>query len=152
MKTLNRMCAATLAASLLLLAPAACSKNDNDSDDKESTSTTTSTATSTSTKGDAAGSQVLPPVMLSATQTTADLKVGDTVVFDLGDPGDGRFVATSSDAAVVEITSDGGSQGSYSTNAGGKALSVGSATVTVVLEGGATPADPVVYELTVIAP
>ncbi|MCX6524507.1 MAG: hypothetical protein NTX58_07025 [Actinobacteria bacterium] len=149
MKTLNRMCAATLAASLLLLAPAACSKNDNDSDDKESTSTTTSTATSNSTKDDAAGSQVLPPVMLSATQTTADLKVGDTVVFDLGDPGDGKFVATSSDAAVVEITSDGGSQGSYSTNAGGKALSAGKATVTVVLEGGDVAADPVVYELTV---
>ena len=141
------MCAATLAASLLLLAPAACSKNDSDSDDKESTST--STVTSTSTKDDAAGSQVLPPVMLSATETTADLKVGETVVFDLGDPGDGRFVATSSDAAVVEITSDGGSQGSYSTNAGGKALSAGKATVTVVLEGGDVAADPVVYELTV---
>ena len=141
------MCAATLAASLLLLAPAACSKNDSDSDDKESTST--STVTSTSTKDDAAGSQVLPPVMLSATETTADLKVGETVVFDLGGPGDGRFVATSSDAAVVEITSDGGSQGSYSTNAGGKALSAGKATVTVVLEGGDVAADPVVYELTV---
>ena len=147
MKTLNRMCAAILAASLLLLAPAACSKNDSDSDDKESTST--STVTSTSTKDDAAGAQVLPPVMLSATETTADLKVGETVVFDLGDPGDGRFVATSSDAAVVEITSDGGSQGSYSTNAGGKALSAGKATVTVVLEGGDVAADPVVYELTV---
>ena len=145
MKTLNRMCAATLAASLLLLAPAACSNNDNDSDDKESTSTTTSTTT----KDDAAGAQVLPPVMLSATETTADLKVGETVVFDLGDPGDGKFVATSSDAAVVEITSDGGSQGSYSTNAGGKALSAGKATVTVVLEGGDVAADPVVYELTV---
>ncbi|KLR61788.1 hypothetical protein IMCC26207_106106 [Actinobacteria bacterium IMCC26207] len=87
--------------------------------------------------------------MLSATETTADLKVGETVVFDLGDPGDGRFVATSSDAAVVEITSDGGSQGSYSTNAGGKALTAGKATVTVVLEGGDVAADPVVYELTV---
>ncbi|CAB4762429.1 unannotated protein [freshwater metagenome] len=142
MTTLNRMFAATLAASLLLLAPAACSNNDNDSDDKESTTTTSQAADSGST-------QVLPPIMLTATDTTADLKVGDTVVFDLGDPGTGKFVATSSDVSVVEITSDGGSQGSYSTNAGGKALSAGTASVTVVLEGGDTAADPVVYELTV---
>ena len=142
MTTSNRIFAATIAASLLILAPAACSNNDNDAVDKEST-TTTSEAT------DTGGAQVLPPVMLSATETTADLKVGETVVFELGDPGDGRFVATSSDAAVVEITSDGGSQGSYSTNAGGKALSAGKATVTVVLEGGDTEAEPVVYELTV---
>ena len=142
MTTSNRIFAATLAASLLILAPAACSNNDNEAVDKESTTTTSEAA-------DAGGAQVLPPIMLAATDTTADLKVGDTVVFELGDPGDGKFVATSSDVAVIEITSDGGSQGTYSTNAGGKALSAGKATVTVVLEGGDTEAAPVVYELTV---
>jgi|GEM_PF-834547 len=142
LKTLTRISATAVATSVLLLAPAACSK------DSENSAETTST-TSTTKASDSGSSEVLPPIMLTATQTTADLKVDDTVVFELGDPGSGRFVATSSDASVVEITSDGGSQGTYSTNAGGWARSAGKATVTVVLEGGDTAADPVVYELTV---
>ncbi|MEX0768615.1 MAG: hypothetical protein WD029_09105 [Microthrixaceae bacterium] len=141
-KTFTRFCAVTLTASVLLLAPAACSKDSDKASDATSSSTTTAAT-------DSGSAQVVAPIMLTSTQTTADLKVGETVVFELGDPGSGRFVATSSATAVVEINSDGGSQGTYSTNAGGKALSAGKATVTVVLEGGDTATDPVVYELTV---
>ena len=64
------------------------------------------------------------------------------VVLDLGDPSPGRFVATSSDPTVFEVTSTGGSQGTYTSNAGGRAVAPGTAKVTVRLEG--TPADPAV--------
>ena len=80
--------------------------------------------------------------MLDLTRTSATVKVGDTVVFNLGDPTPGKFVATSSDPEVVEITSTGGSQGSYTTNSGGKALAKGTAKVTVTLEG--TPSNATV--------
>ena len=85
---------------------------------------------------------VLPPTMLDASTTSATVNVGATVVFVLGDPTPGRFVATSSDPKVVEITSTGGSQGSYISNSGGRALATGTAMVTVRLEG--TPSDPTV--------
>ena len=73
--------------------------------------------------------------MLDLSRTSATVRVGDTVVFNLGDPSPGTFVAASSDPAVVEITSTGGSQGTYTTNSGGTARAKGSATVTVTLEG-----------------
>ena len=101
--------------------------------------TTTATVTTTSKE---VGGNVLPPTMLDASTTSATVTVGATVVFDLGDPTPGRFVATSSDPTVVEIPSTGGSQGSYTTNAGGAARATGTAKVTVQLEG--TPTDATV--------
>lgn len=88
------------------------------------------------------GGNVLPPTMLDAGTTSATVKVGATVVFSLGDPTPGKFVATSSDPEVLEITSTGGSQGTYTSNSGGTALARGTAMVTVRLEG--TPSDATV--------
>lgn len=124
---------AVVATSALVLPLASCS---SDADDPA----TTTASTTTSQKE--VGGNVLPPTMLDASTTSATVKVGATVVFNLGDPTPGKFVATSSDPAVVEITSTGGSQGTYTTNSGGKALAKGTATVTVRLEG--TPSDATV--------
>jgi len=123
-----------VAAALALALPiAGCSDNGDDA--------TTTTAQVTTTQKEVGGN-VLPPTMLDASTTSATVKVGATVVFNLGDPTPGKFVATSSDPKVVEITSTGGSQGTYTTNSGGKALAKGTATVTVQLEG--TPSDATV--------
>ena len=122
------------AASALALPLAGCS-SDGDDD------ATTTTAKVTTTQKEVGGN-VLPPTMLDASTTSATVKVGATVVFNLGDPTPGKFVATSSDPKVVEITSTGGSQGTYTTNSGGKALAKGTAKVTVQLEG--TPSDATV--------
>jgi hypothetical protein len=124
---------AVAAASALALPLAGCS---NDGDDA-----TTTTAKVTTTQKEVGGN-VLPPTMLDASTTSATVKVGATVVFNLGDPTPGKFVATSSDPKVVEITSTGGSQGTYTTNSGGKALAKGTAKVTVQLEG--NPSDATV--------
>jgi hypothetical protein len=89
-----------------------------------------------------AGTSVLPPTMLDVATTSATVTVGATVVFRLGDPTPGRFVATSDHPSVFEVTSTGGSQGSYTSNAGGRAVAKGTAKVTVRLEG--TPSDATV--------
>ena len=125
---------AAAAAAALTLPLAGCS---GDSDD----ATTTTTAKVTTTQKEVGGN-VLPPTMLDAGTTSATVKVGATVVFNLGDPTPGKFVATSSDPKVVEITSTGGSQGSYTSNSGGKAVAKGTAKVTVRLEG--SPSDATV--------
>jgi len=127
------------AATALALPLAGCSK---DSDDTGTTTTSSSTTGKVTTTQKEVGGNVLPPTMLDASTTSATVKVGATVVFNLGDPTPGKFVATSSDPKLVEITSTGGSQGSYTTNAGGKALTKGTAKVTVRLEG--TPSDATV--------
>ena len=131
-RTLRTLLAA-LALSALALPLAACS---SDSDDA-----TTTTAEQTTTT-EAPGGNVLPPTMLNRSMTSATIKVGATAVFDLGDPTPGTFVATSDNPTVFKVTSTGGSQGSYTTNAGGKGISKGTAKVTVRLEG--TPSDAAV--------
>lgn len=124
---------AAVALAALALPLAACS---GDGDDAATTTTTKSTTT------EALGGNVLPPTMLNLSTTSATVKVGATAVFDLGDPTPGTFVATSDNPTVFTITSTGGSQGSYTTNAGGKGVSKGTAKVTVRLEG--TPSDATV--------
>ena len=124
---------AAVALAALALPLAACSGGD---DDAATTTTTKPTTT------EALGGNVLPPTMLNLSTTSATVKVGATAVFDLGDPTPGTFVATSDDPTVFTITSTGGSQGSYTTNAGGKGVSKGTAKVTVRLEG--TPSDATV--------
>ncbi|MFM7068362.1 MAG: hypothetical protein ACKOYM_02775, partial [Actinomycetes bacterium] len=114
-------------------------------------STTTTVRSTTSTTGASA----LPPTMLDARNTSARVKVGSVVVFNLGDPVPGTFVAKSSDSAVFTITSTGGNQGTYTSNAGGVGVSRGTVTVTVTLRG--TPADatvattpPLTFTITVV--
>lgn len=99
------------------------------SSDSDSSSDTTET-TGSSTVGN-----VLPPVILNADETSTTVGVGTTVTFDLGDPGEGRFVAESSDASVFRVEGEGKDQGTYTTNAGGVAVGKGTAEVTVQFFG-----------------
>jgi hypothetical protein len=132
--------AATLAASLAI-SMAACS---SDNDDASST-----TAAPTTTSMGMTGN-VLPPVVLSADETSTTVKVGTTVTFDVGDPGEGRFVATSADPKVFRISGEGKSEGTYTTNAGGVAEAPGSTEVTVQFFGSANGVgSPTTFTITV---
>ena len=111
-------------AAVLALTAMSCSSN------SESSSSTTAAPTTSEVIGN-----VLPPVVLSESETSTTVSVGTTVVFDLGDPGEGRFVAESSDAAVFKVEGEGKTEGSYTTNAGGKAVAAGTAEVTVQFFG-----------------
>ena len=113
--------AATLAAGLTLSAVACSSDSDS-----SSTSTTAS-----DTSSSVIGNNVLPPTILSESETSATVSVGTVVVFDLGDPGEGRFVAESSDPAVFKVENEGKTEGTSTSNAGGVAVASGTAEVTV---------------------
>ena len=110
---------------VLALSLASCSSSN------ESSSTTTSANPSTTQEL----GNVLPPVVLTADDTATTVNVGTTVVFSLGDPGEGRFVAESSDPAVFKVEGEGKTEGTYTTNAGGKAVAAGTAEVTVQFFG-----------------
>jgi len=116
--------AAGLAAGLTL-SLAACS-----SDDDSSSSSTTASDSTSSVIGN-----VLPPTILTESETSATVSVGTVVTFNLGDPGEGRFVAESSDPAVFKVESEGRNQGTFTTNAGGVAVAKGTAEVTVQFFG-----------------
>jgi hypothetical protein len=105
---------------------AACS-----SDDDASSSTTTASPTTTA----AEVGNVLPPVILTAEETSATVSVGTVVTFDLGDPGEGRFVAESADPKVFKVEGEGKQEGTYTTNAGGVAVAEGTTEVTVQFFG-----------------
>ncbi len=120
--------AATLLA-VLALSAAACSSDES----SESTSTTTSTSAPATSAP--VGGNVLPPVVLNDQETSTTVDVGTTVTFDLGEPGEGRFVATSADPAVFKVENEGKTEGTYSTNAGGVAVAPGTTEVTVQFFG-----------------
>jgi hypothetical protein len=138
---MRRIVATSAAIAAALVAPVAlvaCG-----SDDGGGSATTTSTAL-------ADGSRVLAPVILNPDETEATVDVGIVVTFDMGDADGGQFVATSDDPAVFRVESTGGSQGSYSTNAGGIAISAGTAEVTVVHEDASdVPGAPTTFTITV---
>jgi hypothetical protein len=115
---------ATGLAALLALSAAACS-----SSNESSTSTTSAPSTS-----EVIGN-VLPPVVLSESETSATVSVGTVVTFDLGDPGEGRFVAQSGDPDVFKVENEGKNEGTFTTNAGGVAVAAGTAEVTVQFFG-----------------
>lgn len=116
--------AATLAAGLTL-SVAACS-----SDSDSASTTTTASDSSSSVIGN-----VLPPTILSESETSATVSVGTVVTFDLGEPGEGRFVAESSDPSVFKVENEGKNEGTFTTNAGGVAVAKGTAEVTVQFFG-----------------
>lgn len=101
----------------------------------DSGSTSATTASNGGPTTSASVGNVLPPVVLSATQTSATVKVGTVVTFDMGDPGEGSFVAVSDKPAVFRVDSEGTTEGTYTTNAGGTALSAGTAEVAVTFRG-----------------
>jgi len=133
--------------SLAAIAVVGCSSDDSDSAD-----TTTTTAAETTTTVGPIGGNVLPPVVLSPEKTSATVKVGTFVTFDMGDPGEGEYVAVSSDPAVFDVTGAGRTEGSATYNAGGKATAPGEATVTVSYRGAANGVGtPTTFTITVEA-
>lgn len=81
--------------------------------------------------GSSSAGRVLPPVMVSNTQTKVSAKVGDTIVFS-GHPVDVKIAA--SDGSVLEIR-QGGKSGSSEENPSARALKAGSAEVTITNPG-----------------
>jgi hypothetical protein len=74
------------------------------------------------------GGDVLPPVIVEPTATTAEAKVGDTVVFNVDKLAGTTISTTTPD--LVELT-QGGEQDGAEFNPGAKALAAGTAVVTV---------------------
>lgn len=115
-------------AGTLSLTTMACSSDDT-------TSSTDTTASSSDSSTESTVGNVLPPVVLNADDTSTTVSAGTTVTFDLGDPGEGRFVAESSDPSVFKVEGEGKTEGTYTTNAGGVAVASGTAEVTVQFFG-----------------
>lgn len=90
------------------------------------------------------------PFMASPLKPRINVPVGSIVVFALGDPGDGRYLAASDDPAVFRVDLGGSrSRGGVVTNAGGRALAVGKTKVVVQYSGPGAARPPVRFEITV---
>ena len=115
------------------------------SDKKDSSSSTTATPTTTAKSSPSTVGNVLPPIFLTANMVDADnggnekvppIKVGDTVVFNVGTINQGTTVtAISANPAVFEVTSKGTNDGTVSYNPGGKALAAGTVKVSLGATG-----------------
>ncbi|MBU6330264.1 MAG: hypothetical protein KGR18_09985 [Acidobacteria bacterium] len=120
------------------------------SSSSSSSGSSTTIAAPTTTSAGPVISGVVAPVVLDATTTAATVEVGRFVEFSLGDPGEGTFVAVSSDARVFRVDGEGRTTGSSARNAGGVAVGVGSAEVTVSFEGSMNGVGaPTVFTITV---
>lgn len=127
------------------LAAVGCSSSDDSSDSTPTTEAPPTTAAPI-------GGNTLPPTILTPTENTATVKVGSVVTFDMGDPGEGEFVAVSSDPAVFDVTGAGRTEGSATFNAGGTAKAPGEATVTVTYQGSMNGVGaPTTFTITVTA-
>ncbi|NCY17884.1 MAG: hypothetical protein EBX39_14225 [Actinobacteria bacterium] len=136
-RTLAALGVVALAATTLTLAGCSDSK-------KASSSTSSSTVSGI-------GGNVTAPVILNANNTSATVKVGQIVTFDMGQPASGgSFVATSDNTKVFEVTSEGKSVGTSTQNAGGKAVGTGVAKVSVVFKGSMNGmGTPTIFTITV---
>jgi len=76
--------------------------------------------------------QVFGPVILDATQTSAEVAVGRTVVFNVEDPG--AWTMTADPADLVQLT-PGGELDGATFNPGAATLAAGSVTVTLTNGG-----------------
>lgn len=116
----GRIVAASATALLGIAVLAGCSASGSSSMDQAAT------PASSAEVSDGAG--MLPPVIVEPTATTAEAKVGDTVVFNV-DKLAGTTISTST-PDLVELT-QGGEQDGAEFNPGAKALAAGTAVVTV---------------------
>ena len=115
------------------------------SDKKDSSSSTTAGPTTTAKSTASTTGNVLPPIILTpqminanegGTQPVPAIKVGDTVVFNMGTPSKGTTItAVSANPSIFEVTSKGTNDGTVAMNAGGKALAPGTVTVTLGTTG-----------------
>ena len=124
------------------LAIAGCS-----SSTKDSSSTTTAAPTTTAAKATSSTvGNVLPPIIITPQMADANnggtvkvppIKVGDTVVFNMGtiQKGVTLSIAPNSNPSVFEVTSKGSNDGTVSMNAGGKAIGAGSTQVSLGASG-----------------
>jgi hypothetical protein len=138
----NRLVVAGIAVLALAgLAVAGCSSDKKSaSSDTTAAPTTTAKASTSSTVGN-----VLPPIILTANMVDADnggnekvpaIKVGDTVVFNMGTINQGTTItAISANPSVFEVTSKGTNDGTVSNNPGGKALAPGTVKVSLGATG-----------------
>ena len=135
----NRFVIASIAALCVGgLAVAGCS-----SSKKESSSTTTAAPTTTAAKATSSTvGNVLPPIIITpqmananqgGTQPVPTIKVGDTVVFNMGTITKGVTIAIApnTNPSVFEVTSKGSNDGTVSMNAGGKAIAAGTTQVSL---------------------
>lgn len=126
MKIRSLAVAGVVTLSVAALAVAGCSDSKKDS----------GSSSSSTVSGGGIGGNVTAPVILNANNTSATVKVGQVVTFDMGQPASGgSFVATSDNTKVFEVTSEGKSVGTSTQNAGGKAVGTGVAKVSVVFKG-----------------
>lgn len=114
---------------------------------KESSSTTTAAPTTTAAKATSSTvGNVLPPIIITPNMADANnggtvkvppIKVGDTVVFNMGtiQKGVTLSIAPNSNPSVFEVTSKGSNDGTVSMNAGGKAIAAGSTQVSLGASG-----------------
>ncbi len=130
---MNRFIIASIAvAGIAGLAVAGCS-----SDKEDSTSTTTTAKSTSSTVGNVLPPIIITPQMVNAneggTQPVPPIKVGDTVVFNMGtiEKGVTISIAPNTNPSVFEVTSKGTNDGTVSMNAGGKAIAAGTTQVSL---------------------
>lgn len=110
------------------------------SDKKDSSPTTTAGPTTTAKSTSSTVGNVLPPIIIlpdmvdannGGTAKVPPIKVGDTVVFNMGpiQPGLTISIARNTNPSVFEVTSKGTNNGTMATNAGGKAIAAGTTQV-----------------------
>lgn len=141
MKIRSLAVAGVVTLSVAALAVAGCSDSKKDS----------GSSSSSTVSGGGIGGNVTAPVILNANNTSATVKVGQVVTFDMGQPASGgSFVATSDNTKVFEVTSEGKSVGTSTQNAGGKAVGTGVAKVSVVFKGSMNGmGTPTIFTITV---
>lgn len=81
---------------------------------------------------ESASAQLLPPVIVTEDATTAEAKVGDTVVFNVADPVNTTISVDKPDVLEIE---QGRTDGSATFNPGAKALKSGTAVVSIDAPG-----------------
>jgi len=83
---------------------------------------------SSASESPSGSTQVIGPVFLDAAQTSAEVSVGRTLVFNVEDPGAWTMAADPAD--LVELT-PGGERNGATFNPGAAALAAGSVTITL---------------------
>ena len=101
-----------------------------------SSSSSSSSSSSASSSASPSSAASLPaPIIVTPGQITASAKVGETVVFNVADP---TKTKVSSDKPEVLDPQQGHTDGSAVFNPGGKALSPGTAVITITAADGST--------------
>ena len=75
------------------------------------------------------------PIVIVPGQVDTRVKLGDVVVFSMGDPGDGEWFAASEDPLVIRITNSGRTVDGVTTDAAGRAVGVGETEVVLQYRG-----------------